>query len=472
MDDAGINMSQVTCENSQGLQITGSIIQLGPHEVIFEVYSPLAVIQASEVLREFKIQLGDRTAYSGRAVVKNLVHTGLKAVCAAALDDGLQLRFSAAELQPGRMHSLFKEHLIEWHKLCLVRPEYKLHLADMESFFVELRMWLDQLELSSRGAPSANGRQIEDDMASALGAAILPTIDSLFEKFEHLAQALEPAIRPVHRMYMQRRLHPLLLCAPFAHRTFTKPLGYPGDYEMVAMIARNKPEGGSLYAKIINLWFVRQAPAAAHRNRIKYLTQRIVEESVRVANQGQSARIFSLACGPAIEMQDFLREHELSNRTELTMLDFNDETLVHVTQAFATLKEKSSRRTSIEFIKRSVHQLLRESVRGGTMTRHHQYDFVYCAGLFDYLTDPVCQRLMTLLYGWVAPGGLLLATNVESSNPLRHGMEHLLDWHLIYRSGPELQKLRPSQVVAEDFLIQADITGVNLLMEARKLSDD
>ena len=463
-----MNESRVVCENSQGLEINGIIVRLARDEVIFEIYSPGAIIQTSEALREFKVQLGERVAYSGRAVVKDVVHTGLKVVCAVALDDGWQLEFSTSELRPGRMQALFKEHQRQWRKLYLVRPEYKLHLADMESFFAELRSWLDQVELGLRTAPLKDAKKIEDDVTRELGESILPSIDALFEKFEHLAEALDPATRAVHRNYMHRQLHPLLLCAPFAHRTFNKPLGYAGDYEMVNMIARNKPEGDSLYAKIVNLWFVRQPPAEAHRNRLKHLTQRLVEETLRASSAGQPARIFSLACGPAVEAQDFLREHEISNRAELTLLDFNEETLQYVTDAFTQVKSKFSRRTPVQFVKRSVHHLLKDSIRSGTRPTTQQYDFVYCAGLFDYLTDAVCQRLMTLLYEWVAPSGLLLATNVEPSNPLRNGMEYLLDWHLIYRKGPALQALRPTQVAPEDFLITTDLTGVNLFMEARK----
>jgi extracellular factor (EF) 3-hydroxypalmitic acid methyl ester biosynthesis protein len=459
MDETGIKESQVVCENSQGLQIIGTIIRMGRHEVVFEVYSPGTVIQTSEVLREFKIQLRDRIAYSGRAVVKNIVHTGLKVVCAAALDDGWQLQFSAAEVQPGKIQDLFKEHLRHWQKLNLIRGDYKLQIADMETFFAELRLWLDQVELGIRMAPSIDSRKIESDVARELIVSILPCVDALFEKFEQIAEAVEPSARPVHHTYMQRRLLPLLLCAPFVHRTFSKPLGYAGDYEMVNMIVRNSPEGGSLYAKIVNLCFLRQPPAAAHRNRLKHLTQRLVEETVRTVSQGRPARIFSLACGPAVEVQDFLREHELSNRAELTLLDFNEETLQHVTAAFTDLKAKLSRRTSMQFIKRSVHQLVKESVRSAARPGDQQYDFVYCAGLFDYLSDPVCQRLMTLLYDWVAPGGLLLATNVEPSNPVRTG---------VCRKGSQLQALRPTQVAAEDFVVQSDMTGVNLFMEVRK----
>ena len=468
INDAGIKESRVICENSQGLEINGAIVHLGRHEVVFEVYAPTAVIQSSEVLREFKIELRGKTAYSGRAVVKNLVHTELKIVCAVALDDAWQPQFSPEELQPERLQNLFKEHLREWQKLFLIRPEYKLHVADMENFFTELRLWLDQVEMSV-GAGSQSNRGLPlNGLAQKLGASILSSIDALFGKFEHLANGLEPGVRAVHRVYVQRRLHPLLLCAPFAHRTVTKPLGYAGDYEMVNMIARNRAEGESLYAKVINLWFVHQAPAVAHRNRLQHLTQRLVEETARVASKGRNARIFSVACGPAIELQNFVREHELSNRAELTLLDFNEETLQHATAAFKELKTKLSRRTPVEFVKRSVHHLLKESAAPATRRSQQQYDFVYCAGLFDYLTDAVCQRLMTLLCEWVAPGGLLLATNVEPSNPMRQVMEHVLDWQLIYRTGPQLQVLRPTQVTPEDFVVRADITGVNLFMEARR----
>lgn len=472
MSETGIKESRVVCESSEGLELRGTIVHLGRQQVTFEVYSPEAVIQSSEILRKFKIELHDQTAYSGRAIVKNVLHTQATLTCVAALDeDGWELTFAASDLNPDRLRTLFKEHLRQWQKLYLVRPEYKLHIADMESFFAELRLWLDHLELGLRSVPRKRDGSVVDEVAQDLGVAILPVIDALFEKFEHLATELDAEARPVHRTYMQQRLHSLVLCAPFAHRTFTKPLGYAGDYEMVNMIARNSPEGESLYAKVVNLWFVRQAPAAAHRNRLHYLTQRLVQETARVASEGRPARIFSLACGPAVEVRDFLSRHDVSDRAELTLLDFNDETLEHVTKVFTDLKKSLGRRTPVQFIKRSVHNLIRESVRATALPVSQHYDFIYCAGLFDYLTDAVCQRLMTLLYEWVAPGGLLLATNVEPSNPLRHGMEHLLDWQLIYRTGPQVQALRPTQVLREDFLIRSDMTGVNLFMEARKPSD-
>ena len=61
-------------------------------------------------------------------------------------------------------------------------------------------------------------------------------------------------------------------------------------------------------------------------------------------------------------------------------------------------------------------------------------DLIYCAGLFDYLSDKICSRLLQLFYNWANAGGLVVATNVTPSNSVRYFLEHLLEWNLIYRA--------------------------------------
>ena len=115
-------------------------------------------------------------------------------------------------------------------------------------------------------------------------------------------------------------------------------------------------------------------------------------------------------------------------------------------------------------LRKSVHQILRDVGKPIGAS----YDLVYCAGLFDYLSDNFCQRLMEILYNWVAPGGLLLATNLHPSNPLRNGMEHLLEWNLVYRDAQAAAKLKPQAASAEHFCIESDLTGVDIFLAVRK----
>ncbi len=468
MDLAEGRESFVLLRSSQGVEMRGTVQRLTRYAIFFEIYNAGGVLQTSEILSEFKIIIHDRPVYVGKAVVKSLLHTGMVLVCEATLEDSWRDVDLLSIRTAGQVQAQFREFMNGWQKFYRVRPRYKLVIADMQSFLTDLRLWLDQVELGVRSLPSGDREQHEQDLVAELAGTILPLINGLFEKFETISNEIDPELVPVHRTYMKRQLHSLVLCSPFAYRTFQKPLGYAGDYEMVNMMLRKGYEGSSLYAKLVNLWFLEQAPALAHRNRIDYLVQKLLEETVRVAMAGRDIRIFNVGCGPCQEVQRFLGEREISNRARFKLLDFNDETLRYAQAQLEEKKREHHRTTRIDFWKKSVHALLKDGSKHVPRPPEEQYDMIYCAGLFDYLTDQVCQRIMEILYRWLAPGGLLLATNVDTSNPMRHGMEHLLDWHLIYRNARQAEAVLPSAAEPECSSVKADLTGVNLFMEARK----
>jgi extracellular factor (EF) 3-hydroxypalmitic acid methyl ester biosynthesis protein len=51
-------------------------------------------------------------------------------------------------------------------------------------------------------------------------------------------------------------------------------------------------------------------------------------------------------------------------------------------------------------------------------------------------------------------------------------MEHLLDWHLIYRREQDLRAVRPTNAIDDYVSVRADATGVNLFIEVRKPAHD
>jgi extracellular factor (EF) 3-hydroxypalmitic acid methyl ester biosynthesis protein len=236
---------------------------------------------------------------------------------------------------------------------------------------------------------------------------------------------------------------------------------------MVNMMLRDPYEGSSLFAKMVNLWFISAPPCEAHRNRIKHLVGKLNDETQRVVREKRIARILDMACGPAQEVQNFLTQNDLSDYAQFELLDFNDETLEFTGKALEEIKRKYRRRTPVKMVKKSVNHILKEAFKG-VPEGEGNYDFIYCAGLFDYLEDRICKKMMDYFYGLLAPGGLLLATNVTPSNPFRHIMESFMEWHLIYRSPEQIAVLKPAAAPEGSCEIKTEATGVNVFIEIRK----
>jgi extracellular factor (EF) 3-hydroxypalmitic acid methyl ester biosynthesis protein len=469
--------SIVLCQNSEGTDFRATLLRLTRYVAVFEVYNPALVIRSSEVIPDFRIVVQERTIYSGRAVIGSAVNTGSVILCEAKLqEDG----FSIASFQPAGAPSLardsFGDFLRQWQKVYRVVPEFKVVVADMQTFLADLRLWLDQVELEIRSMPTGDRVEAESRASRELGAAMVPAFNAMHERLEEVSESVEEELRPVHQNFAKRQLHPLMLCAPFAYRTFQKPLGYAGDYEMVNMIVRDPCEGASLYAKIVNTWFLRQWPAEAHRNRIGHLSQLLTAESRRVAQGGKPLRVLNLGCGPAREIQDFMTRDSGCDNVQFTLLDFNSETIDHTSRALEELRQRHGRRTRFEFQKKSVHHILKEAGKpavtsvGNGHSGGPRYDFIYCAGLIDYLSDKTCRQLINVLSGWLAPGALLAITSVDNSKPFRHMLEFVLDWHIIYRDAKQTLSLLPGHLAGDNSHVERDVTGVNVFVESRKPS--
>ncbi len=466
----GERLSFIICRNSQGAEVRGTLHRLTRYLGVFEVYNPYSIVQLSEVLNDFRIMMNERVVYSGRAVIANLVNTGIMLICEASLSDEgwIDIDILSPAQNKSRLLADFAEFLKETEKNYRVVPEFKLVVADMHTLLSDLRRWMEQVELGVRSLPSGDRIQAERETIKQLEDPILPAIAPLLVRFENTAGEIIQDQQPVHRSYIKRQLHPLVLCSPFIYRTFQKPLGYAGDYEMVSMMLRDPYEGSSMFAKILNRLFLDTAPVVAHRNRIIYLKQRLHDETARMHAQGKVARIFNLGCGPAQEIQNFLIDDDLCDHADFLLLDFNDETITNTTRDLEGLRARHRRRTGIKLEKRSVHQILKESSRTGAGFETNSYDVVYCAGLFDYLSDRICRRLLEVFYDLLAPGGLLIATNVDLSNPSRNWMEYVLEWHLVYRDKEQFTKIAPDKAPPGTVEVKADQTGVNIFLEVRK----
>ena len=464
--------NSVQCENSQGHELIASILRVHRYTVSFEIYNPFCSLQLSEVLRNFCIQMNGQLVYVGEAVVSSIVNTGAVLVCEATLGNGWREVDFLASAQHGGLVSQFDEFVEDWKREHHVSADFKLNVADMQNMMIGLRRWLEQIDIGIQSTDAEDKEALERSVIYEIEGRMMDELNPQMANFEASTRNVNSLDQPAHKLYVRRQMHPLMLCSPFAYRAYTKPLGYAGDYEVVNMMLRDPYEGESLFAKVINRVFLSFDPVQAHRNRIDYLYETIKKESARVVGQGRRLKVLNLGCGSAHEIQRFLMNDEMSDYCDFTLLDFNKETTDYVERILSDLNNKHGRSAQVKVIQRSVHQLLKQASRGDADLEWESYDLVYCAGLFDYLSQKVCKKLVTVFTKLLRPQGLSIVTNVASTNPCIGWMEYVVEWNLVYRNDWEMLDLIPLDGTVMKTELRREATGVNLFLEIRKVSMD
>lgn len=445
----------VLFKNAQGLKARGTLLKLSQNYIVFEVYNPYSIVQLSEVLSELTITRAEKQIYCGKAIVTNIVNTGIVLVVSATLSDIYWKSTVDVESQDdiGKEINFLINNFDSMQKL---NPEFRLNVLSIRSFLSDIKNWLEKLEPSLE----KSGIDVNSDFMIKNFSSLFKKADQLSREFQILALKISKDDIDSYKGFTQGLLHQFFMSSPFPYRCYSKPLGYAGDYEMMRMIQRENAEGPNLFAKFVNVFYTNIPIANSVKNRTDTLVRIIKEEVNKAEERGKEFNALSIGCGPALEIKKFLENSSLKTKCNFRLLDFNEETLnFAITQAKLVGNENSCITGELN----SVHELLKRSV--SEKSEEQKYDFVYCSGLFDYLSDRICSKLIKLFYSMVKPGGKVFVTNMHSNNYDNRMMELLLEWYLIYRDEENMANLAPS--LGEQKLF-TDKTGVNLCLEITK----
>lgn len=257
---------------------------------------------------------------------------------------------------------------------------------------------------------------------------------------------------------LQRELLPYLLLTGAAARFFSKPRGYAGDCETIALVYANTPTGTGGIGPILDACFLERPGPKAVRNRRGLVAEEILASVERTAGK---AHVTSLACGPAAEAFDAFHKLPDKARLRFTALDIDHKALDTVARradAVGVAAHVACHQANLVYLSTGRQRL-----------DLAPQDLVYSIGLIDYFNDQFVIKLLDWIYDRLAQGGRTLLGNFHPRHPDRHFMDHILEWKLIHRDEQNMNGLFAASKFARPCTrILFEDEGVNLFAECSK----
>jgi extracellular factor (EF) 3-hydroxypalmitic acid methyl ester biosynthesis protein len=423
-------------------------------------------VEIGKVLERIVVKFDHHEAYAGEARVSSVRRGGERVLVGVSLletlmniEDVLHLRDVKAWTAGADTKGL---GLVEapWH--VAGQESFKAQIAELRLFLEDAQRRFSELEAS------LPWHVVNGDQGSPAREALVERIRTEFcQEVVRRSNEIDIALRPASknerealREYTLRHLHPLLMQAPWMHRARTKPLGYPGDYEIMNGLYGNHFTGASLFAKAVNLSFVTTPAAEAVRTR-KNLIKEQLSALLDAHGADKPTRILTIAAGPAQEVYELLQERTaIDSPLEIVLFDQDKRALSF---SYGRLKRVVAQRWQGRVKIVHLHDSIKRLLRGGAsvFSGHGAFDAVIACGLFDYLQMLTAVSLSRSLYALVAPGGTLYVGNMVPSNPSRWFMELHLDWYLVYREHAEMLEFARTAAPDAHIRILEEPTGVN-----------
>ena len=238
----------------------------------------------------------------------------------------------------------------------------------------------------------------------------------------------------------QHELFELCQQDPYTARAYHKPRGYAGDAVMLDYVySGNPPEGTSAIGSQI-FHATTRVPMGLS---VLYRRARLQAHINDVIARKPACRILSVASGHCREIEDSLLFRQVSD-CEFYALDQDREAGATVASQYV--------HPHLHIVTAPIKALVSGRIDLG------DFDFIYSAGLYDYLPGPIAARLTHRLFAMLRPAGQLLTANFLRTCYGRGYLEAFMDWQLVYRTAEELRELFP-EAARNDVRVSLDPHG-------------
>jgi len=313
----------------------------------------------------------------------------------------------------------------------LISADYRRLCADVLHLLRSQRKSLNDF-LNSRPSLAATV-----EMLRACEERVLPRWRALWHSANELVAPLmsDESARRAAKDFTELLLTPEFMPGAIWRRSYEKPLGYPGDFQIMEMVYDWQRQGDHPFDQLLHRLGLEVAECIA--TRMVMMRQQIA--ATVLANASGPARITSLGCGSAREVTDYLQLERLPRAVDFTLIDQDQGALSRVYESTYPSVIRHERKASIACLNTSFSQLTRAGELFGKLPPQ---DLIYSVGLIDYLSERRAKLLIDGLYGQLAPGGTLIIGNMHAT-PTGNlwPMEFICDWSIIYRSETEMLAL-------------------------------
>jgi extracellular factor (EF) 3-hydroxypalmitic acid methyl ester biosynthesis protein len=213
-------------------------------------------------------------------------------------------------------------------------------------------------------------------------------------------------------------------------RAFTKPRGYPGDYELLTAIYNRTSKSlglGGYFDRYFLDTTLGQAVPARMRSAREFLLSEIASRPGKVT-------ILNVACGACREYTegfDSVADREI----ELTLVD-NDPLALDFVQTNVAAKIPSN--IALKYVRYNALRMTNARVN---VERFNRNDIIYSVGLCDYIPD---EYLVPMLKGWresVADDGVVFVAFKDMAHYTTAEYQWLVDWYFYQRSVEDCRQL-------------------------------
>ena len=249
----------------------------------------------------------------------------------------------------------------------------------------------------------------------------------IVNKLNEVTAALpqETIDKEVREECLQHPIAKIVLQEPATRWSFQKPRGYSGDAMLIDYLYKLKScdigdsyVGRELHALVTNTGSVQA---------LRWRSHHIAEEiQILQAQKGRKIDVISVASGHLRELAYISDANQKINRFVCIDQDKQSNALVRTTY---------SQHPFLEVIDESINYIIKRKLEG------QAFDFIYSAGLFDYLNDKVASRMIEVLYTNLRPGGTMIIPNYLKGITEKAYMDTFMKWNLIYRDEADMQRL-------------------------------